>query len=137
MLSVTAVSPYRSSLVQLPPSTSDVVFPSPITSKELVSLERLNPGGDKPVSRFVPGVLVKFGWDHDAEVRGLHFIHGRLSVPTPRVLHHAPFPTNAVVEPWNWVPNGVWYFFMDECRGVPLNTVVDRMSSPELNDIAD
>jgi hypothetical protein len=73
-------------------------------SDHLVFLERINPGGDKPVSRFAPGVLVKFGWDHDAEVRALQFIHGRLPVPTPRVLHHAPFPANAVVEPWNWVP---------------------------------
>jgi len=26
------------------------------------------------------------------EVRELQFIHGLLSVPTPRVLHRAPFP---------------------------------------------
>jgi hypothetical protein len=56
------------------------------------------------------------------------------------VLHHAPFPfpANAVVEPWNWVPKGVRYFFMDECQcfSVPLNTV-DGMSMTELNDIAD
>jgi len=118
--------------------SSVTVFPSPVTSKELGSLERINPGGDKPVSRFAPGVLVKFGWDHDAEVRALQYIHGRLpSVPTPSVLHHASFPPNAVVEPWNWVPKGVWYFFMDECRGVPLDTVIDGMSPHELNDIAD
>ena len=42
-----------------------------ITSKELVSLERLNPGEDNPISRFVPGVLVKFGRNYDAEVRAL------------------------------------------------------------------
>jgi hypothetical protein len=141
ILSVTAVIPYcdsrSSSFVQFPPNTSDVVFTSPVTPKELVSLERLNPDGDKPISRFAPGVLVKFGWDHDGEVRALQFIHGRLSVPTPCVLHHSPFPATAVVEPWNWVPNGVWYFSMDECRGPPLNTVIDGTSSPELNDIAD
>jgi hypothetical protein len=48
-------------------------------------------------------------------VRVLQFVHGRLSsVTTPRVLHHAPFPGGGavVVEPWNWVPHGVWYFFM-------------------------
>ena len=124
------------------PSTPTITFPSAITSEELASLERINPGGDKPVSRFAPGVLVKFGWDHDAEVRALQFVHGRLSssVPTPRVLHHAPFPAGGaavVVEPWNWVPHGVWYFFMDECPGVPLDTVIDGMSPAELDGIAD
>lgn len=29
----------------------------------------LNPGEDNPLSHIVPGVLGKFGWDHDAEVR--------------------------------------------------------------------
>jgi hypothetical protein len=88
----------------LVPSTPTITFPSAITSEELVSLEHINPVGDKPVSHFPPSVLVKFGWDHDAEVRVLQFVHGRLSsVATPRVLHHAPFPGGGavVVEPWN------------------------------------
>ena len=42
-----------------------------ITSKELISLEHLNPGEDNPISCFVPGVLVKFGWNYDAEVCAL------------------------------------------------------------------
>jgi hypothetical protein len=68
--------------------------------------------------------------------RTLQFIHGRLSVPTPCMLHHAPLSTNAVVEPWNWAPNGVWYFVMGECHGVPLNTVIDSKPSTEPNSIA-
>lgn len=118
------------------PDTSKGILPSPANAEELVALERVNPGGEKPVSRFAPGILVKFGWDHDAEVRALQFVHGRLSLPIPRVLHHAPFP-NAVIEPWNWNTKGVWYFFMEECCGVPLNTVIGSMSPTELNHIAD
>jgi hypothetical protein len=77
---------------------------------ELKSLERINPGGDtKPKARFAPEVLVKFGWDHDAEVHALQFIHGRLSVPMPRMSHHASFPTKPVVGPWNCVSHGVSY----------------------------
>lgn len=123
-------------LVTLTPGVSKVNLPSPTSLGELVALERLNPGADKPVCRFAPGILVKFGWDHDAEVRALQFLHGRLSVYTPRVLHHPPFPPNAVVEPWKWKTSGVWYFFMDECRGVPLRTVIETMSSSELDHIA-
>lgn len=52
------------------------------------------------------------------------------------MLHHAPFP-NAVVEPWNWNTKSVWYFFMEECRDVPLNTVIGSMSPIELNHITD
>jgi len=33
--------------------------------------------------------------------------------------------------------DGVWYFYMDECPGVALSTVLDRMSSTELDHIAD
>ena len=102
---------------------------------EFRALERISANGGNPVSRFAPGILVKFGRDHDAEVRALQFIHGRLSVRTPRVLHHAPF-TDAVVEPWDWM-KGVWYFFMEECPGVPLGTVIDRMSSTEFDHVAD
>ncbi|KAI6099812.1 hypothetical protein F5141DRAFT_1143725 [Pisolithus sp. B1] len=60
-----------------------------------------------------------------------------VSLYTPPVLHHAPFPPSAVVEPWKWNTSGVWYFFMDECRGVPLRTVIETMSSSELDHIAD
>jgi len=37
--------------------------------EEFRTLERVNPGGYHPVSKFVPGILVKSGWDYDAEVR--------------------------------------------------------------------
>ncbi|KAF8221028.1 kinase-like protein [Tricholoma matsutake] len=124
--------------VMLAPGASSMILPSPASAKELTALERVNPGGSKPVSRFAPGILVKFGWDHDAEVRALQFVRGRLSVRTPGVLHHAPFPIdNAVIEPWNWRTKGVWYFFMEECQGVPLNTVIEGMSPTELDHIAD
>src|SRR5258708_2760399 len=96
--------------VQLASGTSNVILPSSPNIKEISGLKRLDPGADKLISIFAPGVLVKFGSDHDAEVRALQFIHGRLSVLTPRVLHHAPF-TNVVVDPWHW-KDGVWYFFM-------------------------
>jgi hypothetical protein len=49
------------------------------------------------------------------------------SVSMPHLLHqhHAPFPAGgAIIEPWNWVPHGVWYFFMGGCCSVPLNTVI-------------
>lgn len=101
-----------------------------------LALKRLDPLGTKFVSRFSPGVVVKFGFDHDAEVRALQFIHGQLSVHTPRVLHHAPFPKLPVVEPWHW-EGGVWYFFMEGCPGVPLDTVIGNVSSTELDHIAD
>ena len=47
--------------------------------------------GNKPVSRFARDVLAKFGWDHDAEVRALQFVHGCLSssAPTPRAAPRA------------------------------------------------
>ena len=112
-----------------------MIIPSSPSIKEILGLKRLDPGADKRIAIFAPGILVKFGSDHDAEVRALQFIHGRLSVPTPRVLHHAPF-TNVVTDPCHW-REGVWYFFMEECPGVPLVKVIGSMSSTELNHIAD
>jgi hypothetical protein len=53
-------------------------------------------------------------------------------------LDHAPFPIdNVVVEPWNWRTKGVWYLFMEECQGVPLDTVIEGMSPTELDHTAD
>lgn len=111
-----------------------MVLPSSPDAQQLLALERLDPLGTRNVSRFSPGVLVKFGFDHEAEVRALQFIHGQLSVRTPRVL--PPFPKIAVVEPWHFT-EGVWYFFMEECTGVPLDTVIGNMTSTELDHIAD
>ena len=62
-----------------------------------------------------------------------------------------PVPTPCVISPFNSSPSSRpgypgcptcrklmdEYFFMNECHGVPLNTVIDGPSSPELNDIAD
>ncbi|KAF9230803.1 hypothetical protein BU15DRAFT_83168 [Melanogaster broomeanus] len=115
-----------------PAPVSEVILPSPASAKELTILERVNPGSDRPVSRFAPGILVKFLWDHDAEVRAMQWVHGRLSVRTPRVLHHAPFSDTFVV-PWDCTTKGVWYFFMEECPGVPLDTVIDGMTPTELD----
>ena len=112
-----------------------MILPSSPSIKEILNLKRLDPSSDKFISIFAPGVLVKFGSDHDAEVRALQFILGRLSVRSPRVLPHAPF-TNVVTDPWHW-KEGVWYIFMDECPGVPLVKVISGMSSIELDHIAD
>jgi hypothetical protein len=60
------------SFVQLAPGV-------PVSAKELTALEHVNPGGSKPVSRFAPSILVKFSWDHDAEVCTLQFVHGRIT----------------------------------------------------------
>lgn len=119
----------------MPASASDVILPSSPKIEEILALKRLDPSGNTHISRFAPGVLVKHCSDYDAEVRALQFVHGRLSVRTPRVLQHAPF-TNVVVDAWHW-KEGVWYFFMEECPGVPLNTVIEGMSSTELGHIAD
>jgi len=106
-----------------------VTLPSPATVEEFTALERLNPGEYRPVSKFAPGILVKFAWDYDAEIRALQFVHGRLSV---RIM--PPSPIVASSTPGNgWT----WHFYMDECPGVPLDTVIDRMSSTELDHIAD
>jgi len=103
--------------------------------KESTALERLNPGQYRPVSRFAPGILVKFAWDHDAEIRALQFVHGWFPVRTLRVLHHAPFP-NAPVDPWKWM-DGARYFYIDGYPGAPLETVIDCVSSTEPDHIAD
>ena len=86
------------------PGPSNVILPSSPSLKEILGLKRLDPNTDKLISVVAPGVLVKYGLDYDAEVRALQFVHGRLSVRTPRILQHAPF-----TEPWNW-KEGVWYF---------------------------
>jgi len=122
-------------VAQSAPDTPRMALPSPATTKELTSFERLNAGGGNVVSRFAPGVLVKFGCDHDAEIRTLQFVHGRLSVPTPRVLHHAPL-SDTIIAPRDWM-KGAWYLSMEECPGVPLNTVIGSMFPAELDHIAD
>ncbi|KIK99009.1 hypothetical protein PAXRUDRAFT_823232 [Paxillus rubicundulus Ve08.2h10] len=58
------------------------------------------------------------------------------SAHTPRALHHAPFP-NAFIEPWDCTTKGVWYFFMEECPGVPLDTIIGGMTPTRLDHIAD
>ncbi|PCH36188.1 hypothetical protein WOLCODRAFT_140248 [Wolfiporia cocos MD-104 SS10] len=118
-----------------PMSSLKVALPSPASVEEFDTLECLNDGGDKCVSRFVPGILIKFSWHQEAEVHVLQFIHGWLSVRMPCVSHHVPFP-NTFLEPWDW-QKGVWYFFMDECPDVRLDTVIHCMSPTELDHIDD
>ncbi|KAI0079416.1 kinase-like protein [Panus rudis PR-1116 ss-1] len=117
-------------------STKRIFLPSPARGRELRHLQSVNRAEEKSVRRFCPGVLVKYGWDHEEEVRALQFIERRLSIPAPRVLHHAPFP-DTIVEPWNWGREGVWYFFMDECPGVPLDEVIETLPPAELDHIAE
>ena len=83
-------------------------------------------GGDEP------GVWSGSAWTTTRKPRS-SVIHGRLSAPTPSVLNHDTLSADAVLEPWNWVSNGVWYLFMDESRGVPLDTVIDGKPSTESN----
>ena len=119
---------YLSSFVQLAPGTSNVVLPSPASTKVYIQhwdvsiLVENQPG----VSRFAPSILGKFGWDHDAEVRALQLVHGRLSIRTPRVLHHAPFP-NAVVEPLELDNEGEYgissWRNAEACLAIPLSMV--------------
>ncbi|PIL34493.1 hypothetical protein GSI_03270 [Ganoderma sinense ZZ0214-1] len=117
--------------------SSEVVLPSPTSAADLHGLECLQDCNLKCTSRFSPGVLVKFRWDMEAEVQALQFLSGRLSIRTPRVLHHAPFPEpDATIEAGEW-DKGCWYFFMDECPGVPLDKVIGDMSPSELDHIAD
>ena len=134
LVSSSMLSTHLLSVPQLA-SASDMLLPSSPNTEEILALKRLDPSGKKFISRYAPGVLVKFGSDHDVEVRMPQFIHGQLSIRTPCILHHAPF-TNVIVDAWHW-EEGVWYCFMKECSGVPLDIVIDGMSSTELGHIAD
>jgi aminoglycoside phosphotransferase (APT) family kinase protein len=69
-------------------------------------------------------------------VRALNFVYHLLSIRTPRVLLHPPFPRYAL-PPWERIHKGVWYFYMDECPGVPLLDVVDAMTPTELDTVAE
>ena len=73
----------------------------------------------------------------EAEVRALQFVYERLSIRTPRVLRHAPFPrADAIFEAWEW-EKGCWFLLMDECPGVPLDKVIADMTPIQLDHIAD
>ena len=110
---------------------------SPTCEEELWGLEVLQTCGDKTTCKYAPGVLVKYRWHMEAEVRALQFVYERLSIRTPRVLRHAPFPgPDAKFKAWEW-EKGCWYLLMDECPGVPLDTVIADMSPAELDHIAD
>jgi len=110
----------------------------PTDIAELAAIPRLNPDPEqaKCVSRYEPGVLVKYAFDHADEVRALNFVYQKLSIHTPRVLHHPPF-TGLIPIPYSNGDEGVWYFAMEECPGIPLDTAIDSMTAPELNHIAE
>ncbi|KAJ7472330.1 kinase-like domain-containing protein [Mycena galericulata] len=109
--------------------------PAPRSKKDINFQDLLSPG----VARTAPGVIVKCTGqynDNAEEVRALKFVYNLLSIHTPRVLRHPPFP--------RYTPSffertfkGVWYFYMDECPGVQLSEVVDSMTPAELNTVAD
>ena len=88
---------------------------SPTSTNESRALERIETDANI-ISRFAPGILVKFGSDYDAEgsrTDGFLFAHHAFN------LHHAPFTNPVVVNPWEW-RKSAWYFFVEECPGVPL-----------------
>ncbi|KAI0653308.1 kinase-like domain-containing protein [Cubamyces menziesii] len=120
---------------ETPKLPANLNLPSPASARELLPLKCITDHGDKRISEYSPDVLVKFGAHVEAEVRALKYLHGRLSFRTPQVLHHAPFPGKPLT-PWEW-RDGCWYFFMDKCPGVPLDTVIQKMSPAELDHIAD
>lgn len=112
---------------------------SPRRSFYLLSSERTNPDGHR-VSRFVLGILVvEFGRGN-----ALRFIrlYRRVSAPTPCVVYHGPFsdidssPSSRSGCITCRTLTGI-YFFMNECHGVPLNTLIDGLSSSELKLITD
>ncbi len=66
-------------------------FPPLTATDDLAKLTLLRRHLEKPVSRFQPGVLIKYGRDREEEVRVLKFIHWKLSIRTPRALYHPPY----------------------------------------------
>jgi hypothetical protein len=90
MSSVTITIRYSHSspFVQLPPSTSKLIFRSLIISKKPCMS-----GGDEP------GVWSGSAWTTTRKPSS-SVIHGRLSAPTPCVLNHDTVSANAVLEPW-------------------------------------
>lgn len=96
---------------------------------------RLDP--DKPIARFEPGVLIKYGRDREEEVRVLEFIRRKLSFRTPRVLYHPPHCVTPLLNPFIYEAYGVWYFLMEELPGVSLETVIDDMTPEQLSHVAD
>ncbi|KZV69130.1 kinase-like protein [Peniophora sp. CONT] len=114
-----------------------VTYPQLTCKKDLAKFvsSRLDP--EKPIARFEPGVLIKYGRDREEEVRVLDFIHGKLSFRTPRVLYHPPYRVTPPLNPFIYEATGVWYFIMEELPGVPLETVIDEMTPEQLDHVAD
>ena len=78
-----------------------MIVPSLTSTAELRGPERLQDYNVKCTSIFSSGIFVKYRWHMEAGVRALQFLSGRLSVRTPRVLGHAPFPgPDATFEAW-------------------------------------
>ncbi|KAF7793931.1 hypothetical protein EIP86_005053 [Pleurotus ostreatoroseus] len=96
---------------------------------------RLHP--EKPVAKFEPGVIIKYGRDREEEVRVLKFLHKKLSFRIPQVVYHPPYRVTPITNPHLYETTGVWYFLMEELPGVTLESVIDTMTVDELNHVAD
>lgn len=113
----------------------------PTCKRDLVKFVPLRLDREKPIARFEPGVLIKYGRDREEEVRVLDFIYSKLSFRTPRVLYHPPYRAPVAspldLNPFIYEASGVWYFLMEELPGVSLETVIDNMTPDQLDHVAD
>ena len=102
------------------------------------------PMGGSVVARLGNGVLIKYGgWDLAEEVLCTRFARDKTSLPVPRILHHP----GSLYRRENWADTSpgayffripsVWYFCVEEVRGVSLDTVVDTMSTKQHEDVAE
>ena len=96
-----------------------------------------------PMRTIYPDLCLEFWWSSLARAT-LSSSSGSIGVsaPTPCIMYHGPFfAIYSSLSPRPECPTCRKlmdkYFFMNECHRVPLNTVIDGPSSPELNDIAD
>ncbi|VDC02917.1 unnamed protein product [Peniophora sp. CBMAI 1063] len=111
--------------------------PYPTSKEDLAKFISSRIDLEKPVARFEPGVLIKYGRDREEEVRVLKFIYEKLSFRTPRVLYHPPYRGIPSLSPFVYEASGVWYFLMDELPGVSLDGVIDDMTLEQLDHVAD
>lgn len=90
---------------------------------------------DDPDSRVVctqPGVVIKYRDDFVEEVLCLRFARTIFPTLVPKVLHHPPLPRRR-----HSTNRRVWYICMEKCPGVPLEAVIDDMSTDALDHVAE
>jgi aminoglycoside phosphotransferase (APT) family kinase protein len=84
-------------------------------------------GNARRIVRLRPRVIMKVSKNAHAEVEAHWFAQEHAGVPIPRLLlpldATAPMPTP-------------WLFCMEECKGVSLETVIDDMSTSQLDHVA-